>query len=48
MKKKKKYTEKDKEKIFNDFIKKLNKSEDIDPEFVRIVNENFHDLLWKE
>lgn len=47
MKKKKKYSEEEKEKIFEEFIKKLNNSQDLDPEFARIIIENYWDLLWK-
>lgn len=46
--KKKKYIEKEKQRIFEAFVEKLNNSKDIDPEFAKIVEENFHDLLWKE
>lgn len=34
------------EEILEDFLKKLlNNMEDIDPEFIHIVNENFWDLI---
>jgi hypothetical protein len=47
MKKKKKYTEEEKQNILNEFFKKLNNSQDLDPEFAKIINENFDDLIWK-